>query len=73
MNARAAKSLVKAGFFSVYCDRSMLIVDFFIATSVPFVIQLLIWSRAVFPANELQGGVRVVRDLFVLRGCARFK
>jgi len=54
MSAKGAMSLVKAGFLSVYCDRSMLVVDFFIATSVPFIIQLLIWSRAVFPENELQ-------------------
>lgn len=44
--------LIKTGLLSVYRDRSMLITDFFLATSIPFVIQAIIWTYVITPASR---------------------
>lgn len=46
--------LIKTGMLSVYRDRSMLITDFFIATSIPFIIQAVLWTFVLSSTKEDQ-------------------
>ncbi len=62
-------AIAKAGFFSVYCDKSMLVVDFFLATSVPFLVQLLIWSHA-FPEKESLVEGYTLMSMYIYYGAA---